>query len=68
MTTTTTQKNLYIMLDSCGRTITKANEYGTQSPEWIEASNVKDASKTARELFGSKVWKVQRCYNGGVRG
>ena len=58
---TTEQSNTYIVLDSMGR----------RTQVYIIASNIKDACKEAKKRIseiGSSYYKVQRCYNGGVRG
>jgi hypothetical protein len=57
----TTQANLYQVVYSDGKTII----------DYITASNLTDAKKIAAErskTYSTAYYKVQRCYNGGVRG
>ena len=57
----TTQANSYQVIDSIGR----------PTNIWLIASNIKEAYKEARKIekqIGSRYYKLQRCYNGRVRG
>lgn len=55
------QANWYVIYDSMGR----------RTELYVLASNIQDARREARKIedkIGSVYYKVQRCYNGGVRG
>ena len=57
----TTQSNLYQVIDSMGR----------PTQIYVGASNMNEAYKEARKIekqIGSRYYKLQRCYNGAVRG
>jgi hypothetical protein len=65
MTNTTTKKieqsNYYNVIDSMGR----------RTEIYVIASNIKEAYAEAKKIqnqIGSAYYKLQRCYNGGVRG